>query len=51
MYDADRKSRLEAAIRAAEAAGNHSILLALRKALKDLVGAYREHPPYKDREL
>lgn len=51
MYDHDRKSRLEAAIRAAEAAGNHSILLALRKALKDLVGAYREHPPYKDREL
>lgn len=51
MYDHDRKSRLEAAIRAAEAAGNHSILLALRKALKDLVGAYREHPPYSDKEL
>lgn len=51
MFDPDRKSRLEAAIRAAEAAGNHSILIALRKALKDLVGAYREHPPYKDREL
>jgi hypothetical protein len=51
MIDYDRMRRLEAAIKAAEAAGNTTILFALRKALKDVTAAYREHPPYKDREL
>jgi hypothetical protein len=46
-----RKSRLEAAVRAAEAAGNRFMAQNIRKALKGLRDEYREHPPYSDRSL
>lgn len=46
-----RKSRLEAAVRAAEAAGNRFMAQNIRKVLKELRDEYREHPPYNDRSL
>ena len=46
-----RRSRLEAAVRAAEAAGNRFMAQNIRRALKELRDEYRAHPPYTDRSL
>jgi hypothetical protein len=46
-----RKSRLEAAVKAAEAAGNRFMAQNIRTALKELRDEYRQHPPYTDRSL
>jgi hypothetical protein len=46
-----RRGRLEAAVRAAEAAGNRFMAQNIRKALQELRDEYCQHPPYNDRSL
>ena len=46
-----RKGRLEAAVKAAEAAGNRFMAQNIRKALQELRDEYRKKPPYQDRSL
>jgi CHASE3 domain sensor protein len=46
-----RRSRLEAAVKAAEAAGNKFMAKNIRTALQELRDEYRKHPPYQDRSL
>ena len=46
-----RQSRLEAAVKAAEAAGNRFMAQNIRRALQELRDEYRKYPPYQDRSL
>ena len=46
-----RKVRLEAAVKAAEAAGNRFMAQNIRRVLQELRDEYRKHPPYQDRSL
>ena len=47
----DRKRRLEEALAVANRVGNTFMANNIRTALQELTAAYREHPPYQDREL